>query len=140
MIENWNSANDFILFGTGGEIATNRQEDQELMMLALHLLQNSLVFINTLIMQRVLREAAWEKRLTAEDLRGLTPLMYSHISPYGTFLLDMHTRLDLERPVAAVHPMHKHSAAQEIHRNKRPPSRARAMIARPAMKPTRPPP
>ena len=25
VIENWNSANDFILFGTGGEIATNRQ-------------------------------------------------------------------------------------------------------------------
>jgi len=34
VIENWNSANDFILFGNGGEIATNRQEDQELMMLA----------------------------------------------------------------------------------------------------------
>jgi TnpA family transposase len=77
VIENWNSAHDFILFGTGGEIATNRQEDQEVMMLALYLLQNCLVFINTLMIQRVLSEAAWEQRLTAEDLRGLTPLMYS---------------------------------------------------------------
>ena len=38
-------------------------------MLALHLLQNCLVFINTLMIQRVLREAAWEQRLTAEDLQ-----------------------------------------------------------------------
>jgi hypothetical protein len=121
VIENWNSANDFILFGKGGEIATNRQEDQELTMLALHLLQNCLVFIKTLMMQRVLSEAAWEKRLTTEDLRGLTPLIYSHISPYGTFLLDMHTRLDLERPVEAAHAMPEQGAAQAIRRTVRPP-------------------
>jgi TnpA family transposase len=65
VIENWNSASDFILFGYGGEIATNRQEDQELTMLTLHLLQNCLVFINTLMIQRVLGGAAWEQRLTA---------------------------------------------------------------------------
>ena len=29
VVENWNSANDFILFGKGGDIATNRREDQE---------------------------------------------------------------------------------------------------------------
>jgi hypothetical protein len=117
--------NDFILFGTGGEIATNRQEDRELTMLALHLLQNCLVFINTLMIQRVLSEAAWEKQLTAEDLRGLTPLMYSHISPYGAFLLDMHTHLDLERPVEAAHAMHEHGAAQVIGRAAQPPRGAR---------------
>ena len=26
VVENWNSANDFILFGKGGDIATNRRE------------------------------------------------------------------------------------------------------------------
>jgi hypothetical protein len=67
VIENWNSTIDFILFSTGGEIATNRQEDQELMMLALHLLQNCLVFINTLMIQRLLSEAAWEKRAYAQE-------------------------------------------------------------------------
>src|SRR5437870_1560388 len=45
VVENWNSANDFIFFGKGGEIATNRFEDQELAMLSLHLLQISLVYI-----------------------------------------------------------------------------------------------
>jgi TnpA family transposase len=95
VIEHWNSVNDFILFGKGGEIATNRREAQELTMLALHLLQNSLVYINTLMLQQVLTEDTWENRLTQEDLRGLTPLFYGHINPYGTFHLDMSTRLDL---------------------------------------------
>lgn len=65
-------------------------------MLALHLLQNSLVYINTLMLQQVLAEEAWDNRLTGEDLRGLTPLFYGHINPYGTFHLDMGTRLDIE--------------------------------------------
>ena len=65
-------------------------------MLALHLLQNALVYINTLMLQRVLSEAAWATRLTVEDLRALTPLIYGHVSPYGHFLLDMQTRLDIE--------------------------------------------
>ena len=29
VVENWNSANSFIFFGKGGEVATNRLEDQE---------------------------------------------------------------------------------------------------------------
>jgi hypothetical protein len=65
-------------------------------MLALHLLQNALVYINTLMRQRVLSEVTWATRLTVEDLRALTPLIYAHVSPYGHFLLDMLTRLDLE--------------------------------------------
>ncbi len=43
VIENWNSANDFILFGKGGELATNNLDEQETIMLALHLLQISMV-------------------------------------------------------------------------------------------------
>jgi Tn3 transposase DDE domain-containing protein len=54
VIENWNSANTFIFYGKGGEIASNRLEDQELAMLALHLLQMAMVYINTLMMQQVL--------------------------------------------------------------------------------------
>jgi hypothetical protein len=99
VVENWNSVNDFILMGKGGEIATNRRADQEVAMLALHLLQNAMVYVNTLMIQRVLREEEWMQRMTADDLRALTPLIYDHISPYGTFLLDMTARLDIELPV-----------------------------------------
>ena len=95
VIEHWNSANDFILYGKGGEFASNKLEDQELAMLSLHLLQVSLVYINTLMIQQVLAEPAWQNRLTAVDLRALTPLLWAHVNPYGTFTLDMSTRLPL---------------------------------------------
>jgi TnpA family transposase len=39
VIENWNSANDFIWYGKGGEIATNNKDDQEIAILTLHLLE-----------------------------------------------------------------------------------------------------
>jgi TnpA family transposase len=89
VVQNWNSANGFIFYGKGGEISTNRQDEQELAVLALHLLQSSLVYVNTLMLQRVLAEPAWLAGMTTDDLRGLTPLLYSHVNPYGTFSLDL---------------------------------------------------
>ncbi len=94
-MENWNSANGFIFYGERSEFTTNQVEDQELGMLALHLLQISLVYINTLFIQEVLADPAWRDRMTAEDWRGLTPLIYHHVNPYGRFELDMATRLAL---------------------------------------------
>jgi len=96
VIENWNSANAFIFYGKGGEIASNRLEDQELAMLALHLLQIAMVYINTVMIQQVLTDDVWWRRMTPDDLRALTPLLYTHITPYGTFRLDMNERLPLE--------------------------------------------
>ena len=101
VVENWNSANSFILYGRGGEIATNRTEEQEITMLSLHLLQVSLVYINTLMIQRVLQEPAWADRLTTEDRRALTPLLWSHVNPYGLFQLDMSAQLAIEKTGAA---------------------------------------
>jgi hypothetical protein len=64
-------------------------------MLALHLLESALVHINTLLLQRVLAEPAWAKKLSDEDRRGLTALFWSNVDPYGTFRLDMDKQLDL---------------------------------------------
>jgi len=89
VVENWNSANGFIFYGKGGEISTNRRDEQELAVLSLHLLQSRLVYINTLMLQRVLAEPAWLAGMTADDLRGLTPLIYAHVNLYGTFSLDL---------------------------------------------------
>jgi TnpA family transposase len=96
VIENWNSANGFIFYGKGGEVATNRLEEQELSILCLHLLQISLVYINTLMLQQVLADPAWLERLDAEDRRALSPLIYGHCNPYGAFELDMSKRLPIE--------------------------------------------
>ena len=101
VIENWNSANSFIFYGRQGEISTNRREDQEVAMLTLHLLQSVLVFINTLMIQDILSDPVWRTRMTPTDLRGLTPLIYHHVNPYGMFTLDMATRLDIADVAAA---------------------------------------
>jgi len=69
-------------------------------MLALHLLQISLVYIQTLMIQDVLEEPAWMNKMTKEDLRGLTPLIYSNVNPYGLIQLDMTEHMAFERAKA----------------------------------------
>ena len=59
VVENWNSANDKIYYGREGVLTGDDREHAEVSMLALHLLQSSLVFINTQLLQAVLRDPAW---------------------------------------------------------------------------------
>lgn len=93
VIEHWNSANDFVFFARRGELSSNKTENQELSMLSLHLLQNCMVFVNTLMLQQVLSRPHWAGRLNARDLHALTPLIWEHVNPYGRFELDMDTRI-----------------------------------------------
>ncbi|MBB6347514.1 TnpA family transposase [Nonomuraea muscovyensis] len=95
VVENWNGANDKIFCGREGAIAGADREHAEVTMLALHLLQSSLVFINTQLLQAVLRDSAWVAKLTDEDRRALSPLFWAHVNPYGRFRLDLDSRLDL---------------------------------------------
>ena len=96
VIENWNATNDFICFGRQGELATNSREQQEIVTLSLQLLQNCLMLINTILVERTIeREGLWE-RLGAEDPRALTPLFYGHVNPYGQFALDLNRASFLE--------------------------------------------
>ena len=88
------------VFGKGGEIASNRVADQEISALALHLVQASMVYVNTRMVQSVLRAPDWASRLSAEDYRGLTPLIYAHINPYGRFDIDLDQRIDFDRQAA----------------------------------------
>jgi TnpA family transposase len=95
VVENWNSANTEVFYGKDSELTGSDREHQEVSMLALHLLQSALVHVNTLLVQEVLADPAWAKRLTDDDRRALSPLFWTHINPYGTFDLDMNTHIDL---------------------------------------------
>ncbi|MGB0097639.1 MAG: Tn3 family transposase, partial [Solirubrobacteraceae bacterium] len=95
LIESWNRVNGVIFYGESGEFATNRREQQELGMLSLHILQAALVYVNTLMIQDILAEPEWAGVLTPEDLRGLTPLFWAHVLPYGEVELNMTRRLAL---------------------------------------------
>src|SRR5438874_2192753 len=44
---------------------------------------------------KALEEPAWATRLTEEDRRGLSPLFWTQVNPYGKFSLDMERHLDL---------------------------------------------
>ena len=96
VVENWNSANDFIFYAKNGDFTASRVALQEISMLCLHLLQISLVYINTLLIQQVLSDPEWMQRMGPDELRALTPLIYAHVNPYGIFRLVMAERLPIE--------------------------------------------
>ena len=95
VVEQWNGATDFVFFARRGDLTSNRREDHEVSMLALHLIQNCMVYINTLMIQKVLAQPHWQGRLTPRDYAALTPLIWEHVNPYGRFVLDMNARLAL---------------------------------------------
>ena len=62
---------------------------------AQHLIQNCMVYVNTLMIQTVLAQPLWQGTLTPRDYAALTPLIWEHVNPYGRFDLDMNARLAL---------------------------------------------
>lgn len=97
VVESWNSTNGFIFYGKAGELTTNRRENQEISLVCLHLLQASLVYINTLMIQEILNDPGWMERMTTRDLAAISPLLTLHINPYGHFELDMDARIPIEQ-------------------------------------------
>ena len=98
VVERWNGINDFIFYGKTGSFRSNRPEEVELSMLCLHLLQLSMVYINTLMLQQVIKESNWLDKMALEDKRAITPLLHEHLNPYGVFLLNLDTRLAVNHP------------------------------------------
>ncbi len=54
-----------------------------------------------LLLQEVLAEEKWKSAMKQEDWRGLTPLFYQHVNPYGRFTLDMTERIPLSQTIIA---------------------------------------
>ncbi|MER5622151.1 Tn3 family transposase [Streptosporangium sp. NPDC002544] len=95
VVENWNSANEGIFYGKAGDLTGDDREHVEVSALALHLVQAAIVYLNTRMVQIVLAEPKWRKRLTHADRRGLSALFWAHVNLYGKFELGMSKRLDL---------------------------------------------
>src|SRR6516162_10128063 len=96
--ESWNGGNSVVYFGKGGDIPGNRRDEQELTVLCLRVAQASITYVNTLLIQDILADGSIE--LTEEDRRGITPLLWSHISPYGEVKVDMTRRISLHGDIA----------------------------------------
>lgn len=57
-------------------------------------------YVNTRVLQTVLAEPEGAGRMSPEDYRGLTPLIYSYVNPYVRFDLDLDSRIDFGRLAA----------------------------------------
>lgn len=99
VVENWNGANDFVYYGKSGEIASNCHDNQEISMLCLHLLQTSISYINTLLIENLFLDEYWWQLFGEADYRALTALFYSHINPYGSFEVDLTKRLIIQQSI-----------------------------------------
>ncbi len=96
VVENWNGANDFIFYGRGGKFETNNPEEMEISMLCLHLLQNCLILINTILLEQTIEQQSLYDLLSEEDKRALTPLFHRHVNPYGIFDISLEKSSFLE--------------------------------------------
>jgi TnpA family transposase len=89
VVERWNEANDFLCYGRQGIFTTNSREQHEVTTLALQLLQNCLMLINTVFVEQTITQHHLIDQLSGEDRRALSPLFYEHVNPYGLFALDL---------------------------------------------------
>ncbi|MEV4569941.1 Tn3 family transposase [Nonomuraea sp. NPDC049419] len=64
--------------------------------LAPHLVQASITYLNTILIQTVVRDAKGRRKPTPIDLRGLSALFWTHLNLYGRLELDMNRHLDLD--------------------------------------------
>ncbi|HUR07605.1 MAG TPA: Tn3 family transposase [Nonomuraea sp.] len=83
-------------YGKAGDLTGDDRESVEVSALALHLVQASITYLNTILIQTIVRDAKWRKKLTPIDLRGLSALFWTHLNLYGRLELDMSRHLDLQ--------------------------------------------
>ena len=95
VVESWHRGTQVVFFGNGGDIPSNRRDEQELSVLCLRVPQAAIVYISTLMIQERFARPESSDVLSAVDLRGLTPLFWAHITPYGEIHLDIESRLQL---------------------------------------------
>jgi TnpA family transposase len=96
VVESWNSAIDFICYGGKSEIQSNDPVIQELTVLCLHLLQNALVLVNTVMLERVLYNDGYIHKMQAADKNAMTPLFTSNVNPFGDIHMDINKPSFLE--------------------------------------------
>ena len=66
--------------------------------MCLHLLQNALVLVNTVMLERVLYDNDYihKDKMDAVDMNAMTPLFTSNVNPYGDINLDINKPSFLE--------------------------------------------
>ena len=64
--------------------------------MCLHLLQNALVLVNTVMLERVLYDNGYIHKMDSVDMNAMTLLFTSNVNPYGDINLDINKPSFLE--------------------------------------------
>ncbi|WP_405149038.1 Tn3 family transposase [Sphaerisporangium sp. NBC_01403] len=80
---------DFVTQFTDDFSTVDTRENTPREVIRERLLRSALVFVNTVLVQSLLKDPAWADRLTDADRRALSPLFWSHADLYGTIQIEV---------------------------------------------------
>ena len=84
VVESWNRANDVIFYGKGGDLATNRRDEQELgRARACTCCRPPWSTSTPCMLQDVLADRTGPAGSPTRTAAALTPLFWTHVAPYG---------------------------------------------------------
>jgi TnpA family transposase len=88
--ESHHSLAEFLFFGEYGDLRRQDYYQQMNKISCLSLLINAVVCWNSLKLQNILENFKKEgKSISKETLRHVTPMLHSHINPYGEYRFDV---------------------------------------------------
>ena len=101
--ESLHALHDRTFHGNHGTVRLHTLERQSTQAHCLHLVANAIVYWNTIYIQHALDELGYEP--AGDELAGLTPTIFEHVNPLGTY--DFNT----DRPAGQLRPLRAASAA-----------------------------
>ena len=101
--ESLHALHDRTFHGNHGTVRLHTLERQSTQAHCLHLVTNAIVYWNTIYIQRALDE--FQDEPDSVELAGLTPTIFEHVNPLGTY--DFST----DRPAGQLRPLRAASAA-----------------------------
>jgi len=87
--EHWNGANGFIFYGKTVKLLPIAWMSKSCAVITP--VANLLSVYQHVDDSESVVEKQWFERMQSEDLRALTPLIWSHVNPYGISSVDMRT-------------------------------------------------
>ena len=101
--ESLHALHDRIFHGNHGSIRLHTLERQSTQAHCLHLVANAIVYWNTMYIQRALDELGDQP--AGEQLAGLTPTLFEHVNPLGTYTFNT------DRPAGQLRSLRARAAA-----------------------------
>jgi TnpA family transposase len=101
--ESLHALHDRLFHGNHGTVRLHTLERQSTQAHCLHLVTNAIVYWNTIYTQHALDDLPHQP--AGDELAGLTPTLFEHVNPLGTYTFDT------DRPAGQLRPLRAAGAA-----------------------------